>query len=185
MACKKKKNSITFTHYLKIIFPATRSRTATLLRLHPNHWLLLNYVKVFEPSQLSASDGRCVQGQFTYSPWRSDSRLLVIPASWGRVSVLNPNLGNFWNQLKITFLFRSVMFHCSTCVAQPIGVTETWLRSSLPAIYHCRSSQKLNPLSVLIFFTKNWEQEFRPLTGFNQTFHNTDLRQSCNTCDKV
>ena len=36
-------------------------------------------------------DGRCVQGAGTYSPRNSDTRLLHIPASWERVTVLNPN----------------------------------------------------------------------------------------------
>ena len=36
-------------------------------------------------------DGRCVQGPGTYSPRRSDPRLLAIPASWGRVADPNPN----------------------------------------------------------------------------------------------
>ena len=36
-------------------------------------------------------DGRCVQGAGTYSPRDCDTRLLRIPASWERVTVLNPN----------------------------------------------------------------------------------------------
>ena len=36
-------------------------------------------------------DGRCVQGAGTYSPRNNDTRLLRIPASWERVTVLNPN----------------------------------------------------------------------------------------------
>ncbi len=36
-------------------------------------------------------DGRCVQGAGTYSPRDCDTRLLRIPASWERVTVLNPD----------------------------------------------------------------------------------------------
>ena len=42
-------------------------------------------------SQLPWCDGRCVQGPGTYSPWRSDPRLLAIPPSWGRIAAPNPN----------------------------------------------------------------------------------------------
>ena len=49
------------------------------------------YSKIFWPSQLPGRDGRCVQGSVTYSPRHPDPRLLVIPASWGRVAAPNPN----------------------------------------------------------------------------------------------
>jgi hypothetical protein len=42
-------------------------------------------------SQLPWCDGRCVQGPGTYSPWRSDPRLLAIPPSWRRIAASNPN----------------------------------------------------------------------------------------------
>jgi hypothetical protein len=46
---------------------------------------------VFWLSQLPWCDGRCVQGPGTYSPRRSDPRLLAIPTSWSRVADSNPN----------------------------------------------------------------------------------------------
>jgi hypothetical protein len=68
--------------------PAAGSPTATLLRLHPNHCPYLRYPPPFQVSlgnfgykQLSWCDGRCVQGPRTYSPRRSDARLLAISAS--------------------------------------------------------------------------------------------------------
>ena len=67
--------------------PAAGSPTATLLRLHPNHrtdrWRLppCGWLNDFRSIQLSWCDGRCVQGPGTYSPRRSDPRLLAIPAS--------------------------------------------------------------------------------------------------------
>ena len=77
--------------------PAARSRTATLLRLHPNyrsHLRLLapyGWLTGFGYSQLSWCDGRCVQGPGTYSPQHSDLRLLAIPPSCRRVSACNLN----------------------------------------------------------------------------------------------
>ena len=41
--------------------------------------------------QFSVCDGRGVQGSGTYSPWRADPRLLVIPASCSRVAENNLN----------------------------------------------------------------------------------------------
>ena len=41
-------------------------------------------------------DGRWVQDPRTYSPCRSDARLLAIPASWSRVADFNPNWGKFF-----------------------------------------------------------------------------------------
>src|ERR1700683_3160501 len=46
---------------------------------------------VFWLSQLPWCDGRCVQGPGTYSPRRSDPRLLAIPPSWSRIADSNPN----------------------------------------------------------------------------------------------
>src|SRR3972149_3758574 len=46
----------------------------------------------FRYSRLSWCDGRCVQGPGTYSPRRSDPRLLAIPTSRSRVAACNPNL---------------------------------------------------------------------------------------------
>ena len=45
--------------------------------------------------RLSWCDGRCVQGPGTYSPRRSDPRLLAIPASRRRVAACDPN----WDRL--------------------------------------------------------------------------------------
>jgi hypothetical protein len=72
---------------LKFFIPAARSRTTTLLRLHPgyksvnikllNKILFKNYqrllkkfylIKCFKPNLLPARDGRCVQDLSTYSP---------------------------------------------------------------------------------------------------------------------
>ena len=46
--------------------------------------------------QLSWCDGRCVQGPGTYSPRRSDTRLLAIPASCSRVADCNPYYDRFF-----------------------------------------------------------------------------------------
>ena len=53
--------------------------------------LLKGWVTDFGHSQLPWCDGRCVQDPGTYSPRRSDSRLLAIPASCSRVADYNPN----------------------------------------------------------------------------------------------
>ena len=67
--------------------PATGSPTATLLRLHPNRRSgrrrspPYGWGHDFGHDQLSWCDGRCVQGPRTYSPRRSDARLLAISTS--------------------------------------------------------------------------------------------------------
>ena len=47
--------------------------------------------KDFQYIQLPERDGRGVQGSGTYSPWRADPRLLVIPASCFRIAENNLN----------------------------------------------------------------------------------------------
>ena len=77
--------------------PAAPSDTATLLRLSPSQesrlrrWPPCGWPGGFGRSSLPWLDGRCVQGPGTYSPRRSDPRLLAIPASWSRVADSNPN----------------------------------------------------------------------------------------------
>ena len=44
----------------------------------------------FGTPQFPRCDGRCVQSPGTYSPWRADPRLLVIPSSCSRVAENNP-----------------------------------------------------------------------------------------------
>ena len=51
----------------------------------------LRWLTDFGYSQLPWCDGRCVQGPGTYSPRRSDSRLLATPTSCGRVAAHSPN----------------------------------------------------------------------------------------------
>lgn len=63
--------------------------------------------KRFQCSQLWVRDGRGVQGSGTYSPWRADPRLLVIPASCSRVAENNLNWGEF-------FEICSDSHHCSS-----------------------------------------------------------------------
>ena len=77
--------------------PAARSRTATLLRLHPSHKPHRGKrppegeTTYFWCNLLPWCDGRCVQDPGTYSPRHSDSRLLAIPTSWSRVADSNPD----------------------------------------------------------------------------------------------
>ena len=79
--------------------PAARSRTATLLRLHPPHPPHLRrlppcgWAGDFGCRRLGWCDGRCVQGPGTHSPRHADPRLLATPTSWGRVAAPNPNWG--------------------------------------------------------------------------------------------
>ena len=53
----------------------------------------LRWATDFGRSRLPWCDGRCVQDPGTYSPRRSDPRLLAIPASCSRVAGCNPNWG--------------------------------------------------------------------------------------------
>ena len=85
---------------------AAGSPTATLLRLNPPHQALARLAPhgaSLTKTWLGWLDGRCVQGAGTYSPRDDDTRLLGIPASWGRVSAPNLNLGRV---SAITFAFR-------------------------------------------------------------------------------
>ena len=66
---------------------------------------LLRWLTDFGCPQLPWCDGRCVQDPGTHSPRHSDSRLLVTPASCGRVSAHNPNLDHFY-QICSTLQFR-------------------------------------------------------------------------------
>src|SRR5699024_92221 len=92
------------------------SDTATLLRLHPNHWPHLRrlapkgYLTDFGCCQLSWCDGRCVQGPGTYSPRHADPRLLAIPASYRRVAACNPNWEWFYG-ICFTSRLRCPLFH--------------------------------------------------------------------------
>ena len=67
--------------------------------------------------RLSWCDGRCVQGPGTYSPWRSDPRLLAIPASWSRVADSNPNWARFCGFAQPRGVASHCAGHCSTCAA--------------------------------------------------------------------
>jgi len=68
-----------------------------LLRLHPSRCPHRRRLPPegqpggFWCKQLPWCDGRCVQGPGTYSPWRSDPRLLAIPTSRSRVADYDPN----------------------------------------------------------------------------------------------
>ena len=97
--------------------------------------LSMDFIKIFKRNWFFASDGRCVQGQVTCSPQRADLRLLVIPTSCKRVAVYNPNWENFCGLTQNFFFVTFCNFHCSTCVAQFIRVTLTWLHSYLPSTY--------------------------------------------------
>ena len=57
--------------------------------------LLAGWLTGFGCCRLSWCDGRCVQGPGTYSPRRSDPRLLAIPASRRRVAACDPNWDRF------------------------------------------------------------------------------------------
>ena len=66
--------------YLVTTSPSSKNRDSNTTKDH-------NLI----PALFGWCDGRCVQGAGTYSPRNSDTRLLRIPASWERVTVLNPN----------------------------------------------------------------------------------------------
>ena len=114
-------------HLNKRVNPTAGSPTVTLLRLHSSYRInpgllfqntfyakdkvffekpkKVSVFKDFRCIQLPECDGRGVQGSGTYSPWRADPRLLVIPASCFRVAENNLNWGKI-------FKIRSDSHHC-------------------------------------------------------------------------
>jgi len=67
-----------------------------LLRLNPTREAQVRTrqrLRALTQTSLAWFDGRCVQGAGTYSPRYVEARLLRIPASRGRVTVLDPNYG--------------------------------------------------------------------------------------------
>ena len=93
----------------------------------------------FRALQFPRCDGRCVQSPGTYSPWRADPRLLVIPSSCSRVAENNPYWDDVWG-VAPTFILASFCHrHCGTCVAQSIRAMRTWRDPPLPPIYHWQS----------------------------------------------
>ena len=99
--------------------------------------------RYFHYIHLPECDGRGVQGSGTYSPWRADPRLLVIPSLWCRVADINPNWGVCW-RLAPTFVIATYcVHHCNTCVAQFIRVMRTWRHPFLPPVYHWRSPESV------------------------------------------
>ena len=66
--------------YLVTTSPSSKNRDSNTTNDH-----------ILIPALFGWCDGRCVQGAGTYSPRDCDTRLLRIPASWGRVTALNPN----------------------------------------------------------------------------------------------
>src|ERR1044071_5341401 len=75
--------------------PAARSRTATLLRLHPNHQsqfhCLLEAISV--AMGFRGVTGGVYKARERIHRGRADPRLLAIPPSRGRVAALDPNWG--------------------------------------------------------------------------------------------
>ena len=64
-----------------------------LIKFYVNKKVKETKQKDFQYIQLPECDGRGVQGSGTYSPWRADPRLLVIPASCFRIAENNLNWG--------------------------------------------------------------------------------------------
>ena len=178
---------------MKEYFPTAASATITLLRLHfdqvdqlrsfHEHSFLhasrgMHYLFIsgfFRKSPLLKCDGRYVQSLGTYSPKRSDLRLLTIPASWARVAELNP----YWDaisSLAPDYSFASFCaHHCSTCVALPIRAMRTWRHPHLPSTF-----------SRLSIMHREWHNTRVALVNeLNLTSHDTSWRQPCSTCFRI
>jgi len=111
----------------------------------------------------------------TYSPKRSDLRLLTIPASWARVAELNP----YWDAIYSfapDYSFASFCaHHCSTCVALPIRAMRTWRHPHLPSTF-----------SRLSIMHREWHNTRVALVNeLNLTSHDTSWRQPCSTCFRI
>ena len=85
-------------------------------------------------------DGRCVQGAGTYSPRDSDTWLLGIPASRGRVSALDPNYDLVLGLASPFGVAALCPSHCSPRVARGIRGIRTYRRPLPPLPYRQRSS---------------------------------------------
>src|SRR3569623_2730306 len=144
-----------------------------MLRLHPSHCPYrgrrppCGLATGFWYSQLPWCDGRCVQGPGTYSPRRSDPRLLVIPTSWSRVADSNPDydrFSGFSSPSRVSDpLYRPLMHVCS-----PAHKGHDDLTSSPP-------SSGLSPAVSLECPTQCWQLGTRValVTGLKPTSHDT------------
>jgi hypothetical protein len=124
--------------------PAAGSPTATLLRLFPScepQARRSHKGPRLTQSPLEWNDGRCVQGAGTYSPRVSDTRLLGIPVSRGRVAALDPDYDRFSGLPSSLEVDTHCTGHCSTRVARGIRGILTCRGPLLPPSCRRLSSQ--------------------------------------------
>ena len=144
-----------------------------------NKCLLAVSMIVFWLSQLPWCDGRCVQGPGTYSPRRSDPRLLAIPTSWSRVADSNPN----WEwlfEIRSPSRVRFPLYHPLYHVCRPRYKGHEDLTSSPPSSVWTTAVPLECP-------TECWQLKARValVAGLNPTCHHTSWRQPCSTCHFV